>query len=183
MHPRGFGFFTEENTAPPVSSFVIPPELNAFLADDVVEAVITVGDDGRTNASNLKLLERTRTELFGTVVVHRGAAFLKVDREVANTDLPLDGAAVDPPLGAHVVAAVAPGQRARALRVVETADSDDLRWRYADYAELGDGTIYPRTAEAWRGRLSPLGARRFNMRAIGSGRHFREGSFRLGNLL
>lgn len=36
-------------------------------------------------------------------------------------------------------------------RVVESADSDDLRWRYADYAELGDGTIYPRIAEAWRG--------------------------------
>ncbi len=36
-------------------------------------------------------------------------------------------------------------------RLVETADGDDLRWRYADYAELGDGSVYPRTAEAWRG--------------------------------
>ena len=86
VHPRGFGFFTEENTDPPQSSFVIPPELNAFLADDVVEAVITVGEDGRTNASNLRLLERPRSELFGTVIIHRGVAHLKVDREVANTD-------------------------------------------------------------------------------------------------
>jgi hypothetical protein len=35
-------------------------------------------------------------------------------------------------------------------RMVEAADGDDLRWRYADYAELGDGSVYPRVAEAWQ---------------------------------
>jgi len=125
VHPRGFGFFNEENTTPPLSSFVIPPELNAFLADDVVEAVITVGDDGRTNASNLKLLDRPRTELFGTVVVHRGAAFLKVDREVANTDWPLTHAGPAPAAGAHVLARV-DGAKAALVEVLDTPDAQTL---------------------------------------------------------
>jgi ribonuclease R len=125
VHPRGFGFFTEENTTPPASSFVIPPELNAFLADDVVEAVVTVGEDGRTNASALKLLERPRTELFGTVVIHRGAAHLKVDREVANTDWPLVHAGPAPAAGAHVLARV-DGTKAVLVDVLETPDAQTL---------------------------------------------------------
>ena len=72
VHPRGFGFFTEEDTDPPRSSFVTPPELNAFLADDVVEALVTAGEDGRTTASNLRLIDRPRSELFGTWPASRG---------------------------------------------------------------------------------------------------------------
>ncbi|MDB4929866.1 MAG: 3-5 exoribonuclease, VacB/RNase family [Myxococcaceae bacterium] len=125
VHPRGFGFFTEENTEAPASSFVIPPELNAFLADDLVEALITVGEDGRTNASALKLIERPRTELYGTVIVHRGVAHLKVDREVANTDWPLVHAGPAPAAGAHVLARI-DGAKAVLVDVPETPDAQTL---------------------------------------------------------
>jgi ribonuclease R len=93
---------------------VPPPELNAFLTDDIVEADLTQGPDGRWNASALALIERVRVELCGEVVAHRGELHLRLDREVANTDWPLDegGVAVAP--GRHVVAKVAPGQPLRA---------------------------------------------------------------------
>lgn len=125
VHPRGFGFFTEENTDPPASSFVAPPELNAFLADDVVEALVTAGDDGRTSASGLRLIERPRTELFGTVIVHRGVAHLKVDREVGNTDWPLTHAGPAPAAGAHVLARI-DGAKAALVEVLETPDAQTL---------------------------------------------------------
>ncbi len=125
VHPRGFGFFTEEDVDPPRSAFVIPPELNAFLADDIVDATVTLGDDGRSNATALRLVERPRTELFGTVVIHRGAPHLKVDREVANTDWPLVHTGPAPAAGAHVLARVE-GTKAVMVEVLETPDAQTL---------------------------------------------------------
>ncbi len=125
VHPRGFGFFTEEDTEPPRSAFIVPPELNAFLADDIVDATITVGDDGRSNATALHLVERPRGELFGTVVIHRGAPYLKVDREVANTDWALVHTGPAPVAGAHVLARV-DGTKAVLVDVLETPDAQTL---------------------------------------------------------
>ena len=91
INPRGFGFVNEVD-GDGLSAFVAPPLLNPFLADDRVEATLSQGPDGRWSATALSLVERTRAELFGEVVQHRGERFLRVDREVANTDLPLDDA-------------------------------------------------------------------------------------------
>ncbi|MEZ4408419.1 MAG: ribonuclease R [Polyangiales bacterium] len=117
VHPRGFGFVDDGD----VSAFVTPPVLNPFLADDVVECKATQGDDGRWMASDLALVDRPRVELYGTVVSHRGAAHLKVDREVANTDWPLDDGGVTFTVGDHLLARVE-GKTAVALRVLEGDD-------------------------------------------------------------
>ena len=49
-------------------SFVAPPELNRFLADDLVHAEVTQAPDGRWSAAGLVLVRRTRSELTGEVV-------------------------------------------------------------------------------------------------------------------
>ncbi len=127
INPRGFGFVNE--LAPegqPLSAFVPPPLLNAFLADDRVEATVTQNPDGRWTATALTLVERARAELYGEVVTHRGELFLRVDREVANTDLGLDAGEVPVAVGDHVTARVLSGGRARALRKVDSADERAL---------------------------------------------------------
>lgn len=137
VNPRGFGFLNVEALPPPggggaparpsggpplpVTAFVAPPDLNAFLDGDVVNAVLTEADPGRFTASRLTLVQRERVELFGTVVLHARKPHLRVDRLVSNTDWPFkpgtaddlaEGTAVVATIeGAHVVPArvVAPG--------------------------------------------------------------------------
>jgi ribonuclease R len=125
FNPRGFGFVNPEDESTP-SVFVAPPVLNAHLADDRVEATVTEGPDGRLTATALTLLERPRREVYGEVVQHRGALHLRVDREVANTDLPLDAEGGSLSLGAHVVAAVDAALRARVLHVPTSSDERSL---------------------------------------------------------
>lgn len=103
VHPRGFGFVLD---AAGRSAFVVPPELNPFLADDEVECVLESQGDRHT-ARHLRLVSRPRQTLFGTAVRHGRALFLKVDRLVANTDWPLTGAAQP---GDEVLARVEGGQ-------------------------------------------------------------------------
>ncbi len=117
VHPRGFGFVELRDGRP--AAFVAPPELNPFLAGDVVSASVTEGEGGRLTATRLELVSRARTELFGVVVSHGKRTFLKVDRQVANTDWPLTGAA-DP--GDVVVAAIRGGE-AEVARKVTPADA------------------------------------------------------------
>jgi ribonuclease R len=97
VNPRGFGFL-EVDGHEPLRAFIAPPALNPLLSDDVVAATITRAEDGRWTASDLALFERPRTELVGEVVSRRGALFVRVDREVSNTDWPLDarGQSVEP---------------------------------------------------------------------------------------
>lgn len=90
LHPRGFGFLNLEPGADCPSAFIPPPELNPFFSGDRVEAQLTQGADGRWSVNGLRLLERGRRRVFGEVVDRRGQAFLRVDREVGNTDWPLD---------------------------------------------------------------------------------------------
>ena len=116
VHSRGFGFLniiTEDGS--PLSAFVVPPDLNPFLAGDVVEASIEETDDGRYTARDLQLLSRGRSVLFGQVTTRRGKLWLKTDDEVANTDWPLDG---DASSGDYVLAQVE-GKRAKLACLLE----------------------------------------------------------------
>lgn len=106
VHPRGFGFLAVD-AVPPVSAFVTPPDLNPFLDGDIASARLVTSDDGRVSARDLTLVERPRTELFGSVVTRGRKPFLRVDRLVANTDWPLDEAAAEGHAeGTYVVAAI-----------------------------------------------------------------------------
>ena len=86
VNARGFGFLTYEGDK---TAFIIPPDLNPFLDGDLVRARITSSEPGRFNAVDLKLEERTRGELFGSILYRGRRPFLKVDRLVSNTDWPL----------------------------------------------------------------------------------------------
>jgi ribonuclease R len=92
VHSRGFGFLNFQGVdARAASAFVVPPDLNPFLAGDTVSADIQEAEDGRFSARNLELVERQRSVLFGQVVSRKGRLWLKTDDEVANTDWPLIG--------------------------------------------------------------------------------------------
>ncbi|UQA55578.1 ribonuclease R family protein [Polyangium aurulentum] len=120
VHPRGFGFLLIDAETPS-SAFITPPDLNPFLDGDIVTARVTSGDGGRLSAAELKLVSRARAEVFGSVVFRGGKPYLRVDRAVANTDWPLDGAGALPE-GTHLVAEVQ-GDRLGVARVVpEGAD-------------------------------------------------------------
>jgi ribonuclease R len=107
IHPRGFGFLNVETPEGESAAFITPPDLNPFLDGDLVSAVIVAAEDGRTTASALALVERQRTELFGSVLTRGRRRFLRVDRVVANTDWPFeDGAAEGLEDGAFVIAAI-----------------------------------------------------------------------------
>ncbi len=107
VHPRGFGFVSvTESDGAVTSGFVAPPALNPFLAGDEVSAAFVTAEDGRISAQDLRLVKRTRTRLFGEVVVRKGTPYLKVDREVANTDWPLETRGVTVTPGAHAVGRV-----------------------------------------------------------------------------
>ncbi|MBK9258633.1 MAG: VacB/RNase II family 3'-5' exoribonuclease [Polyangiaceae bacterium] len=119
VHPRGFGFFVTDAPSA-TSAFVTPPDLNAFLHGDIVTADVAT-NGGRSSATNLKLVTRSRAEVFGHVVVRSGKPYLSIDRSVANTDWPLDGASRLSE-GTYVVAEVS-GDRLVVSRVLP-ADSD-----------------------------------------------------------
>ncbi len=122
VHPRGFGFVEFDVEDGRESAFVPPPDLLWFLRDDRVAATITEAADGRFSASDIELVARERTELFGSIVSRNGRPHVRVDREISNADWPIvEGAAV-PPEGTLVVAALE--ERAvRPVRTVETADA------------------------------------------------------------
>ncbi len=104
VHARGFGFLTSTVDGDPLTAFIAPPLLNPFLADDVVTASVTTAADGRSTASDLALVRRSRSEVFGELVSRLGAWFVRVDREVSNTDWPLDVAGQAVVAGQWVVA-------------------------------------------------------------------------------
>lgn len=89
VHPRGFGFLEGLYQDQEITAFIAPPELNFFIDADLVSAQVFMQDDQRYVASNLVLLQRQRSVLFGTVVQHRNQLALHVDRSVSNTDWPL----------------------------------------------------------------------------------------------
>jgi ribonuclease R len=124
VHPRGFGFLTVQPspTGEVLSAFIPPPELTGLLADDVVSATVSQGGDGRWAASGLKLLERPRQQVYGEVVMRKGAAQLRIDKEVANSDWALDAAGVELQHGDAVVGRVAEGKVVLLRKVEPGAD-------------------------------------------------------------
>src|SRR5512140_3460087 len=90
VHPRGFGFINIDGPEGETSAFVAPPDLNEYLDGDLVTALVTLDAAGRASASSLALVERSRSELFGTVTLHGRRRFLHVDRLVSNTDWPFE---------------------------------------------------------------------------------------------
>jgi len=124
IHPRGFGFLV---TQPPtsgevLSAFIPPPELSSFLAGDVVSATVSQAADGRWAASGLFLVQRTRELVYGEVVLRKGTPYLRIDKEVANTDWPLEPGGVAVQHGDAVVARVAEGKVVLAYRLEPGAD-------------------------------------------------------------
>ncbi|MGZ5971307.1 MAG: hypothetical protein ACXWP4_26740, partial [Polyangiales bacterium] len=86
VHVRGFGFVEFERDGELGSAFVAPPDLLPFLESDRVEATIAESSPGKLQATDLKLLERTRTSLFGTITTRNGKPHVRIDREVGNAD-------------------------------------------------------------------------------------------------
>jgi len=123
LNPRGFGFLNLEGPEGEWVAFVTPPDLNPFLDGDLVSAVVTSSEGGRFTASALALVERERTELFGSVTTRGRRRHLKVDRIVANTDWPFaEGSAEGLEEGAFMVAAIRGGEVVPLRAVAAGAD-------------------------------------------------------------
>jgi len=156
VHPRGFGFLDLDGGAG--SAFVVPPDLNAFVAGDRASAKVTTAADGRMNATGLTLVERSRRELYGPIVKRSGRTMMRVDRTIANTDWTLEGAD-GLAEGTLVVAQIARPGVAQLRRVVAPADASlelvavrhGLR---SDYPALPATTANDEelSAVAWGGR-------------------------------
>lgn len=89
VHARGFGFVEYETEPGPRSAFIAPPDLESFLHGDLVEATVVKTGKKRFKATDIELLRRSRTTLFGRVVRKEGDTFLRPDRLIANADWPL----------------------------------------------------------------------------------------------
>lgn len=105
IHPRGFGFVEFESDGKAQLAFVTPPDLNPFLLGDEVRAELESAAPDRWNAKRLELVNRTRVQLFGSVVLRGGRAFLHADRQLTNTDWPIVGSL---PGGLHETASESP---------------------------------------------------------------------------
>ncbi|MDP3278972.1 MAG: VacB/RNase II family 3'-5' exoribonuclease [Deltaproteobacteria bacterium] len=126
INPRGFGFLeVESDGEESLRAFIAPPDLNAYLLDDVIAATLEQSKDGRWSAHNLQLYERPRTELVGEVVQRRGVFSLRVDREVSNTDWPLDSRGQSLVVGETIVARIH-DRTAVLLRQLEADDEPSL---------------------------------------------------------
>ncbi|RKH40772.1 ribonuclease R family protein [Corallococcus sicarius] len=167
VHPRGFGFLTVQKPGAPevLSAFIPPPDLNPLFAGDIVSATVTAAADGRWTASGLTLVERTRTLVYGEVVTRKGAFFLRIDKEVANSDWPLDPGSTPVQYNDAVVARIADGKVVLLYRLETGADRSLERViaRHDLHRDFPPEVI----TEALRAREVPhsLGARR-DLRAI-----------------
>lgn len=126
VHQRGFGFLqiTSPKELVGLSAFIAPPELNRFLTDDTVSANLTTAKDGRHSASGLTLVERRRQRLFGEVIPRKGKLWLRPDKDVSNTDWPLEFEGEPPAFNSFVIATIE-GPSARLYRALKP-DEDRL---------------------------------------------------------
>jgi len=166
IHLRGFGFIHLENPDDVESAFVAPPDLNAFLAGDLVEARLESSGQDRYQACDLVLVERSRKEVVGTVEKSpQGRLALRLDPRIGNTDWPLEGAPRDLRPGQVVVAEPDPKKpRTRFLRQVGGKSADDADQdavRAATLVVHQIRTSYPRAVleEARKPRFSFKGRR------------------------
>lgn len=123
-------------------AFVAPPDLNPFVDGDRVRAELDEAKDGRFTARALQLLSRSRQEVFGEVAFHGNKPFVRVDRQVSNTDWPIkDPNEAFMQEGLRVVARLQ-GEQVVVLRPVEPADEslERVRVRHGlrhGYPEVG----------------------------------------------
>ncbi len=162
VHPRGFGFLNLEGRDGE-SAFVTPPDLNKLLEGDRVEARVVETQPGRFTAQAPRLLERSRTALFGSLTRHGGKAFLRVDRVVANTDWHLDDVPPGTPEGVALVARI-DGDRARFQRSVAASEASIERVlvRHGIRSEFPAECV----AQAKRARRATGVARRRDLRDV-----------------
>ncbi|MEY4578765.1 MAG: hypothetical protein RL701_3468 [Pseudomonadota bacterium] len=171
VNARGFGFLEIE--APPalagLAAFIAPPDLNPLLEGDLVSARVRTDGaeaEGRYTATYLRLIERTRIELFGHLVLHSRRPFLRVDRLVSNTDWPLAIAADDP-----LLAELAADPHTPILLVGELQDSQLIPRRRVVESDAGLERVVVRHALrsafsdesleiARKAATPPLGSRR-----------------------
>jgi ribonuclease R len=124
IHVKGFGFVDfEAGDAPVDSAFVAPPDLNPFLAGDLVEVTLEASEDERYRAFDLALVERLRGEVIGKVETTGGRLALRLDPRLGNTSWPLSGAPQKLQAGTTVIAE--PGRDRAVLRHVRTVDAKD----------------------------------------------------------
>ncbi|RKH62805.1 ribonuclease R family protein [Corallococcus aberystwythensis] len=168
VHPRGFGFLTVQKpgTAEVLSAFITPPDLNPLFAGDVVSATVTASGEGRWTASGLSLVERTRTAVYGEVVSRKGAFFLRIDKEVSNTDWPLDPGATPVQHNDAVVARIADGKVVLLYKLEPGADRSLERViaRHGLHRDFSPEVVQ----EALRAKETPhaLGGARRDLRSI-----------------
>ncbi|HKP60263.1 MAG TPA: ribonuclease R family protein [Polyangiales bacterium] len=161
VHVRGFGFLELEPPDAGISAFIAPPDLNPFLEGDQVVAQLEE-QAGRFSVNRLRLIERTREELFGSLVMHGKRPHLRVDRLVSNTDWPLELAPDDPLLSvqgpAPLLTAAIRGDKAVLRRRIAEADAglERVVVRHGLRSEFSAAAL----AEAERAQLPELGARR-----------------------
>ena len=115
LHPRGFGFL---DLGGDESAFVAPPQLRGFLAGDRVSAAVRADERGPA-ASELELVERWRTVLWGRIGRRRGKLVLECDSSVSNSDWPLLGSPSDAAAEGSACLAELEGDSARFLRALE----------------------------------------------------------------
>ncbi|MEM9695378.1 MAG: ribonuclease R family protein, partial [Myxococcota bacterium] len=84
-----------------------------------VEVTLKPQSEGRYQVKDINLLKRPRTTLFGEIVRHKGQPYLRVDRQVSNTDWRLVGDEQWPD-GTFAVASIEGGK----VVVVRTVDAD-----------------------------------------------------------
>ncbi len=164
LHPRGFGFLRADSEAGsaalPSSIFLAPPELSGFLAGDLVEGILVEEADGRFSASGLRLLERPRDRLFGTVERAGKRLRLRPDPEVANETWALAGDGRLEP-GAKVVAKIEGG---RAVQPKAVPDDELAITRImARWSLRGD---HDERLLAVAGKLKTRGAPRLDLRDV-----------------
>jgi ribonuclease R len=108
-HVRGFGFvdldvpLTGPDGAAVTSCFVPPPQTSRLLDGDRVQAVFALEPEGRATATEVTMLERTRTEVFG--VVEDGLQ-LRLDPHLGSGRWRLEGRVEDLAVGVAVLADV-----------------------------------------------------------------------------
>lgn len=166
INPRGFGFLAVSAPDEEISAFVAPPELNKFLDGDLAEGQLTRAADGRWSATGLVLRERARTQLFGEVVTHGSALFVKVDREVANTDWPIDAAGAELRPGDSVVGRI-DGAKLVLVRRLEPGADHSLERVVARYdIPVGVPAAAMEEVRAAQGRPHVLSGARRDLREV-----------------